>query len=235
MNESTPLVIEAGGIRAGSRVLDLGSGPGNTANLLARTGATVTGIDFSPEMVRVARTTYPEITFEQADAERLPYEDGSFDAVVASYLLHRLARPEVVLREAHRVLRPGGAFVFALFGEGGDQSSVIAFFEAVEAHHDLGEGFLPPLYGVTESSVFESMLTSAGFPDCQLSVHGFTWQTESLEPVIRGFWDYANMSLLPENIQEKVASTMSDNVQGYRRNGGYAFPHTTLIGSARKR
>lgn len=234
MNETTPPVVAAGAISAGSRVLELGSGPGNTANILAQSGASVTAIDFSSKMVEVARSAYPEITFKQADAEQLPFEADSFDAVVASFLLHRLARPEVVLREAFRVLKPTGRFAFALFGEAEDQSSVMAFFEAVEAHHEFGKAVLPPLYGVTERSVFEPMLLGAGLIDCKLDVHEIRWRTDSLDPVIRGFWDYANITELPSKVQKNIVETLTEKTQAFKHDNGFDFPHTALVGSAMK-
>ena len=135
--ETVSLLIEAGGIGTGSIVLEIGSGPGHIANHITKLGASVTGVDFSPQMVEVAKKTYPQITFEQADAEDLPFEAGYFDAVIANYVVHHLARPERVFSEVYRVLKPSGRFTFAVWGPPEEQSSIGAFFDAVEAHHDL--------------------------------------------------------------------------------------------------
>jgi len=89
--ETVPLLLEAGAIQPGSEVLDMGSGPGHVADLLCKAGANVTGVDFSSNMVEVAQSRYPRITFKQTDAEQLPFEAGSFDAVVANYVVHHLA------------------------------------------------------------------------------------------------------------------------------------------------
>jgi 2-polyprenyl-3-methyl-5-hydroxy-6-metoxy-1,4-benzoquinol methylase len=96
--ETVPLLLEAAGIRSGSQVLEIGSGPGHVADLLVQAGASVTGVDFSSKMVEVAQSRFPEITFKQADAEQLPFEADSFDAVVANFVVHHLARPETVFR-----------------------------------------------------------------------------------------------------------------------------------------
>jgi ubiquinone/menaquinone biosynthesis C-methylase UbiE len=104
-SEAIPLLLEAAEIRPGSQVLDLGSGPGNVAERFSQAGAMVTGVDFSPQMVETAQSRYPHITFRQANAEQLPFDDGVFDAVVSNYVVHHLARPEVVFREVSRVLK----------------------------------------------------------------------------------------------------------------------------------
>jgi len=101
--ETVPLLIESAGIGAGSQVLEIGSGgsqvleigsgPGHVADMLVQAGASVTGVDFSANMVDVAQSSFPAITFQQADAEELPFEAESFDAVVANFVVHHLARP----------------------------------------------------------------------------------------------------------------------------------------------
>lgn len=232
--ETVPLLAEAAGIGPATNVLEIGSGPGHVADALAKTAANVTGVDFSADMVKAAQKNYPEISFHQADAEQLPFKEGSFDAVVANFVVHHLARPEAVFSEVNRVLKPGGRFAFVVWGAPEEQSSIGAFFEAVEAHHDLEELPHGPLFGVTERSVYEPLLRDAGLDDCNLSIHKVTWRTDSLSPVLRGFWDWGNMALLPSETQQKIEDTTRENAKRYEHDGGYAFPHSVLLGSARK-
>ena len=232
--ETVPLLSEAAGIRPGNHVLEIGSGPGHVADMLVQAGAIVTGVDFSPKMVEVAQSKYPEITFRQADAEQLPFEASSFNSVVANFVVHHLARPEVVFREVNRVLKPGGRFAFAVWGAPEEQSSIGAFFGAVTEHHDLGELPHGPLFGVTERSVFEPLLLQAALQDCQLSIHEVIWKVDSLDPVLKGFWDFGNMVALPVEIQSKIKETTRENAQPYKRGGGYTFPHSILFVSALK-
>jgi len=232
--QTVPLLVEAGEIGPESQVLEIGSGPGHVADLLAKAGASVTGVDFSSDMVEVAQKSYPDISFQQADAELLPFEADSFDVVVANFVVHHLARPEVVFRGVYRVLKAGGRFGFVVWGAPEEQSSIGAFFGAVEAHHDLEELPHGPLFGVTERSVYEPMLTGAGLTDCKLAVHEVTWRTESLDPVLRGFWDWGNMAALPAEIQERIKDTTRENARLYEQDEGYSFPHSVLLGNARK-
>ena len=195
--ETVPMLLEAAGIRPGSKVLEIGSGPGHVADLLVQAGTSVTGVDFSSKMVEVAQNRYPGITFRQANAEQLPFEADSFDAVVANFVVHHLARPETVFREVNRVLKPGGRFGFAVWGAPEEQSSISAFFGAVMAHHDLEELPHGPLFGVTERSVYEPLLTQSSLEDCQLSIHEVNWKADSLDSILKGFWDWGNMAALP--------------------------------------
>ncbi|OPY51555.1 MAG: 23S rRNA (uracil(747)-C(5))-methyltransferase [Methanosaeta sp. PtaU1.Bin060] len=98
-----------------ARVLDVGTGPGVIALLLADMGHSVTGLDRSEEMLKMARKNAKRlglsVDFKQGDAESIPFEDQSFDVVVNRYVLWTVPHPERVLREWKRVLRPGGRLV----------------------------------------------------------------------------------------------------------------------------
>jgi ubiquinone/menaquinone biosynthesis C-methylase UbiE len=78
------------------QALDIGCGPGVFIARHAQAGAEVVGIDFSEQMIRIAKDRFPEIDFRVADSERLPFEDGTFDLIVGVHILHHLARPRVV-------------------------------------------------------------------------------------------------------------------------------------------
>lgn len=233
--ETVSLLVDAADIHAGSKVLDIGSGPGNVAAQLAEFGTNVTGVDFSAEMVEEAKKRHPDLRFEQADAEKLPFAENSFDAIVANYVVHHLARPEVVFAEVCRLLKPGSHFAFAVWGPPEEQSSIGAFFGAVETHYDLAELPHGPLFGITERDIYEPMLANAGLEVRQLAVHETTWRADSLDPVLRGFWDWGNMASLPADIQARIRETTRENAQPFEQNGAFVFPHSALVASATKR
>jgi len=107
----------------GDRALDVCCGTGDVALALARTGATVTGLDFSEPMLAVARrraAAAPDGTrleFRQGDALQLPFPDRSFEAVTISYGLRNLAEVAGGLREMWRVAKPGGRLLVLDFGK----------------------------------------------------------------------------------------------------------------------
>jgi ubiquinone/menaquinone biosynthesis C-methylase UbiE len=104
---SEPL-LDAAGVRAGTRVLDVATGPGWTAAAAARRGADVIGLDLSAAMLREARARHPALEFRQGAAEELPFEAGSFDVVVSAFGMPHFTDHAAVFRECHRVLRDDG-------------------------------------------------------------------------------------------------------------------------------
>ncbi len=100
------------GLRPGERVLDVACGTGNVALAAARAGATVTGLDFAPNLLAQARAAAAAeglaIRFDEGDAEALPYADGAFDLVASAFGVMFAPRPEHAAAELLRVCRPGG-------------------------------------------------------------------------------------------------------------------------------
>lgn len=105
---------------AGERVLDVATGTGMVAaELLARCDCSVVGIDQSPEMLAAARVRFAgraDVELLEGQAETLPFEDASFDALTFTYLLRYVEDPPAVMRELARVLRPGGRIASLEFG-----------------------------------------------------------------------------------------------------------------------
>ena len=91
------------------------------------------------------------------------------------------------------------------------------------AHHDLEELPHGPLFGVTERSVYEPLLTQAALEDCQLSIHEVTWKADSLDPILKGFWDWGNIAALPAETQTKIEETTRENAQPYAQDGRIHF------------
>jgi ubiquinone/menaquinone biosynthesis C-methylase UbiE len=100
------------GGRSGLEALDIGCGTGFLSLELAARGHRVTGIDFAPEMLALAKEKAADakaaIRFEHADAENLAFAPASFDLVITRHVLWTLPHPEAAVSEWIRVLRPGG-------------------------------------------------------------------------------------------------------------------------------
>jgi len=107
-----PRLVEASGISSGMRVLDIAAGTGNAAIPAAERGAEVTAADLTPELFEAGRERAAaagvEVEWVEADAERLPFEDGSFDVVISSIGAMFAPHHEAVADELIRVCRPGG-------------------------------------------------------------------------------------------------------------------------------
>jgi ubiquinone/menaquinone biosynthesis C-methylase UbiE len=98
----------------GMHILDLGTGIGAMAAELAKRypGTQITGLDRSEAQLAVARARHPVATYVQGDATAMPFADGTFDRVHASWLLEHVPDPAAVVREVRRVLRRGGVAYF---------------------------------------------------------------------------------------------------------------------------
>ncbi|MEV0897874.1 class I SAM-dependent methyltransferase [Actinoplanes sp. NPDC049802] len=107
-----PILVKAAGVGAGQTVLDVGAGTGNAAIPAALTGATVTASDLTPELLavgeRLAATRDAKLTWTEADAEALPFDTASFDAVLSCIGVMFAPFHETAAAELLRVCRPGG-------------------------------------------------------------------------------------------------------------------------------
>jgi SAM-dependent methyltransferase len=115
----------------GERFLDVATGTGLTARLLASRGATVIGADFAAGLIEAAKALAPHIDFQIADAEALPFEDSSFDGVTSTFGVMFVAQPEIAAREMARVCKNGGRLGLATWAAEG---TVTGLFETIRAY-----------------------------------------------------------------------------------------------------
>lgn len=114
-------LIAMAGIGPGMRVLDVGTGTGIAAEAALEAGAKpVFGIDPSTGMLAVARARRPHVNVTRAVIVDLPFPDGSFDAVVANFVIPNQRNHETALADVIRVLKPGGVFAMTAWGNNRD-------------------------------------------------------------------------------------------------------------------
>ena len=161
-------LLDAVGAGRGTRLLDVATGPGYVAAKAAERGAEPIGIDFSDTMLAYARAHVAGVEFVQGDATALPFEDESFDAVVAAFVLLHLGTPERAVEHAARVLRSGGRAAFSVWDEPSRGRWIGVFFEAFVAAGaqppaDVPAG--PNFFRFADDATFASLLEGAGLSD----------------------------------------------------------------------
>ncbi len=113
-----PRLIAFDGYR-GRAVLEVGCGAGTDLVRFARGGASVTGVDLSASAIALARQNFAQqglaADLREADGEQLPFGDASFDLVYAHGVVQYTSNAPALIRECHRVLKPGGEAVFQVY------------------------------------------------------------------------------------------------------------------------
>jgi len=129
-----PLFVDFAAVVGGSRVLDVGCGPGAlTTELVGRVGAAaVASVDPSPAFVDAARSRNPGVDVRCASVEQLPFDDGAFDATLAQLVVHFMPDPVAGLHEMARVTRPGGVVAACVWDHAGGSGPLARFWEAVQ-------------------------------------------------------------------------------------------------------
>jgi SAM-dependent methyltransferase len=154
----------------GQRILDVATGTGWGARRLAARGAEVVGVDFGADLIEAARAMAaeagPEIDFRVADAEQLPFEDHSFDAVMSTYGVMFVRDPEAAAAELARVCRPGGRIGLTTWPADG---TVAGIFTVMKPYQLLGGAFTlrfetgtTVLYAPDGAAVWELLVTGYG-------------------------------------------------------------------------
>jgi 2-polyprenyl-3-methyl-5-hydroxy-6-metoxy-1,4-benzoquinol methylase len=146
----------------GTRLLDVACGTGNLAIPAARAGAHVTGVDIAANLLVQARDRAAAenlgVTFDEGDAEQLPYPDASFDVVVTMFGAMFAPRPELVAQELARVLKPGGRLAMANWNPAGFSGKM---FKIGSIHVPPPPGILPPVLWGDDATVRQRL--SQGF------------------------------------------------------------------------
>ena len=156
---------------AGARVLDVACGTGNVAIPLAREGKVVMGVDIAANLLVQARERAAAeglaVQFDEGDAEQLPYSAGSFDAVMSMFGAMFAPRPELVVSEFARVLKPGGVLAMANWNPAGFSGQM---FRVNGRHVPPTPGLSAPVLWGDEATVRERL--RADFADVQTELIG---------------------------------------------------------------
>jgi SAM-dependent methyltransferase len=160
----------------GVHILDIACGTGALAAAAAQRGAEITGMDFAPTMIAEAVRRHPGIDFRVGDAEAIPFPDASVDAVICSFGMLHMERPERVLAEFMRVLRPAvGRFAMTSWMPDGEFFALVG--QALQAHADTSVPLplAPPMFRFGDEGECRSALIAAGLTETTFKKLPLVW------------------------------------------------------------
>jgi SAM-dependent methyltransferase len=184
ITEVGELVVQRAGVQPGMDVLDVACGTGNATLPAAKTGARVTGLDFAPGLLEIAREraadAMVEIDFVEGDAQELPFGDSSFDRVVSTF--GHMFGPDHrrTADEMKRVLKPDGVIAVACWTPDG---SIGRMNKMVSELIPPPPGSQPPLLWGTEDHVREL------WGEASFERHAIEWTDDSVESYARFMLD----------------------------------------------
>lgn len=162
--ETAGPLLDAAGVTAGTRLLDVGTGPGVVAGPATTRGARVTAVDAEPSMAEVAARNVPGLDVRVGVLPELSLPDGELDAVVGNFVINCVADPAEALAELRRVLRPGGRLALTCWRHPPAPAPGIVG-EAIEVAGVAWPNDVPvtPFRAYAAPEAFAGLLTEAGF------------------------------------------------------------------------
>jgi SAM-dependent methyltransferase len=234
--EFAEALLDAAEVGPGMRVLDLCCGPGSLAAAAARRGAIATGLDFSSAMLAEARAANPDLQFHQADAEALPLADAAFHAVVSSFGIHHVPRPERALAKAFRVLRPGGFLALTTWAAPAENTAWQLLFDAIRLHGDIDAAKTPPSGGgLGEIATVERLLREAGFVETSAEIVRREWRLAQPGDLVAALRRGTVRTAALIDAQRPAAllaieAEIARRAGAYRRDGWYFIPLAAILG-----
>jgi ubiquinone/menaquinone biosynthesis C-methylase UbiE len=236
-------LLEAAGVSCKMSILDVGCGPGYVSAAATERGVNAIGLDFSEEMIGIAKEKSPQIEFRQGDAQNLPFANGTFDRVVANFALLHLADPERAMSEAARVLKAGGRFAFTTWAKISENPFVKLVDDAIQAHANLDVG-LPPgpaFYLFDNQGEFRRALARAGFDPASMTfkVHTIEWQVPHARFIFdaelsAGVRTAGILARQTPQVLQRIQAALERSMQPYANRNGFAIPKAAYVVAASK-
>jgi SAM-dependent methyltransferase len=238
-------MLAVAGIQPGDDVLELGCGPGGVgfaaAELVGTDGHVVLS-DVAPEMTAIAaeraqRRGLRNVVTRELDMEHLDVPDAAFDKVLCREALMLVADPTAAAREAHRVLRPPGRAVFAVWGPPAANPWLSALLDSVGAQ--LGAPVPPPgmpgPFALSESGALADVLSAAGFHGVDVADVAVPMRVESFDDWWRMVPSLAGpvaalLASLPDDVTSTIRANAEATLQPFGGQAGYDIPGLGLIG-----
>jgi ubiquinone/menaquinone biosynthesis C-methylase UbiE len=236
-------LVERVNVRDGDRVLDVACGTGVVARAAADrvgSGGRVAGLDLNPAMLAVARSQSAQVDFVQGSAAALPFDEGSFDAVLCQLGLQFFPDRAKALRQMNRVLDRGGRLGLSVYGPIEHNPGTLALAQALD--HHLGTGASQTKraeHVLAYATLVHKLVEDAGFHDIAI-----TTETKHVRFASASDWVHIQLtatplaSLLAEplarpRVTEKITAAVAEALAPYAVDGGLEFPLEAHVLTAR--
>ncbi|MBT8434932.1 MAG: class I SAM-dependent methyltransferase [Gammaproteobacteria bacterium] len=232
-----PLVVQAANVVAGDSVIDVACGTGALAIAVSdhiAPNGTVVGVDINQAMLNIAKSKSSFVTWLNAPAEALPFNENSFNRAVSQFGLMYFENQETAIREMMRVLQPGAILVVVVWDELANNPGLFA-----EEHlwqQVFGEAVDETPYHLGDKGVLENLFKKSGVSDFQIKTHQGIARFDSIENWIHtGARGWTNDDALNDDELGILLDTAEKELTDFRtRQGAVAFPISTHIVTARK-
>jgi SAM-dependent methyltransferase len=214
--------LSALGIGDKTQYLDVGCGAGLALALAAERGAAISGLDAAPGLIAIARRRVPDARIERGDIEELPFADETFDALSGFNSFQYAASPEGALREARRVLRPGGRLVAAVWSPP-EMCDLAAYLAAVGRLLPPPPPGAPGPFALSDDGMLASLLRRAGFEPGETRDVICRFDYADDDDAVRGLISSGPVVRAVRHAGEEATSAaLLESLASYRRRaGGY--------------
>jgi len=233
-------LLDAAGVRAGDKVVDIACGPGYVAGAAAVRGAEALGLDISPAMVAEAKINFPGADFKIGNAEHLDLMDNSVDASICAFGLLHFADADRAIAEVARILKPDGRYAFLVWCSADNHEFFRLVWGAIAKYGDLNADVPkgPDAFRFADPIECERTLKEHGFLDVKTKEIDFSWTTTSIDEIL----DMVNRSTVrtpmmldaqtPE-ARNAIEIGIRERAGRYRTQGGFTTRWAALLVSAK--
>ena len=233
--------LDAAGVAGGTGLLDACCGPGVIASAALARGANVTGLDFSAEVVALARRDVAGAEFLQGDVQALPFDDDHFDAVVCGYGIIHVPDPSRALDELARVLKTGGRLAVSVWEPPLPGNGFGLLFGSIRRHGNLDVPLPhgPDFFQFSDAARLTAALTDSGLRDPRVERVEQYWEFDNVRGLVDGIMEGAVRArglilAQPDEIRERIFADIVDGMARFAGDDGYRLPMPALVGCGRK-